>query len=43
MSSEEKLKNEILTKLLTIYSGANLKPHEQKWIKQVMNYIKEAK
>lgn len=43
MSSEERLKNEILSKLGTIYSSAELKPHEKEWIQQVVNYIKEVK
>lgn len=43
MSSEEKIKNEILTKLLTIYSSAQLRDYEKEWIQQVSNYIKEVK
>ena len=43
MSSEEKIKNEILTKLLTIYSNGRLKDYEKEWIQQVSNYIKEVK
>lgn len=41
MSSSEKLKNEILTKLLTIQNNAALKDYEREWIGQVINYIKE--
>lgn len=39
--NREKQKNEILTKLQTIYSYAALKPHECEWILQVIDYIKE--
>ena len=38
---EEKRKNEILTKLMTLYSSAKLQPHECEWVLQVMDYIKE--
>ena len=41
MSDKEKRKNEIISKLQTIYSSAALKPHECEWILQVIDYIKE--
>lgn len=41
MSSEEKRKNEIVSKLQTIYSCAKLKPHECEWILQAIEYIRE--
>ena len=41
MSNEKKRKNEIISKLQTLYSCAKLKPHECEWILQVIDYIKE--
>lgn len=41
MSNEEKRKNEIISKLQTLYSCGELKPHEQEWIVQTIEYIKE--
>lgn len=41
MDDNEKSKNEIISKLQTIYSCAKLKPHECEWILQVIDYIKE--
>ena len=41
MSNEEKRKNEIVSKLQTLYSCGVLKPHEQKWILQAIDYIRE--
>lgn len=41
MSSEEKRKNEIVSKLQTIYSCAKLKQHEREWILQAIEYIRE--
>lgn len=41
MSNEEKRKNEITSKLRTICSRGELKPHEQKWIVQTIEYIRE--
>ena len=41
MSNEEKRNNEIVSKLQTIYSCGVLKPHEQEWIVQTMEYIRE--
>ena len=41
MDNNEKRKNEITSKLQTIYSCANLKPHEREWILQAMEYIRE--
>jgi hypothetical protein len=43
MTDEEKRKNEMMSKLRTIHSSANLQPHERVWIMQVIDYIKEAK
>lgn len=40
MSSEEKRKNEITSKLRTICSCGELKPHEQRWILQAIDYIR---
>ena len=41
MDDNEKRKNEIVSKLQTIYSYSNLKPHECEWILQVIDYIRE--
>lgn len=41
MSNEEKRKNEIVSKLQTIYSCGVLRPHEQEWILQAIDYIRE--
>lgn len=41
MSNEEKRKNEIVSKLQTLYSCGVLKPHEQEWIVQTIEYIRE--
>lgn len=41
MSNEEKRKNEITSKLRTLYSCGELKPHEQEWIVQTIEYIRE--
>lgn len=41
MSNEEKRKNEIVSKLQTVYSCAKLKPHEREWILQAIEYIRE--
>ncbi len=41
MDEKEKRKNEIISKLQTIYSYAALKPHECEWILQAIDYIKE--
>lgn len=41
MKEVEKRKNEIISKLQTIYSCAKLKPHECEWILQTIDYIKE--
>lgn len=41
MSNDEKRKNEIVSKLQTLYSYAKLKPHEQEWILQAIDYIRE--
>lgn len=41
MNNNEKRKNEIISKLQTIYSYSNLKPHECEWILQVIDYNKE--
>lgn len=41
MSNEEKRKNEIVSKLRTICSCGELKPHEQRWILQAIEYIRE--
>lgn len=41
MSNEKKRKNEIISKLQTIYSYSKLKPHECEWILQTIDYIKE--
>lgn len=43
MNENEKRKNEIISKLQTIYSCAKLKPYECEWILQVIDFIKEAK
>lgn len=40
MSSEEKRKNEIVSRLRTICSCGELKPHEQRWILQAIDYIR---
>lgn len=42
MTDEEKRKNEMMSKLQTIYSNAALKPHECEWILQAIDYIEEA-
>lgn len=41
MSNDEKRKNEIVSKLQTLYSCGVLKPHEQEWILQAIDYIRE--
>ena len=41
MDNNEKRKNEIVSKLQTIYSFGVLKPHEQEWIVQTMEFIRE--
>lgn len=41
MDNNEKRKNEIISKLQTIYSYSKLKPHECEWILQVIDYIEE--
>ena len=41
MSNEEKRKNEIISKLQTIYSYSKLKPHECEWILQAIEFIRE--
>lgn len=41
MSNEEKRKNEIVSKLQTLYSCGVLRPHEQAWIVQTIEYIRE--
>ena len=41
MDNNEKRKNEIVSKLQTIYSCAKLKPHECEWILQTIEYIRE--
>lgn len=41
MSNEEKRKNEIISKLQTLYSCGVLKPHECEWILQAIDYIRE--
>lgn len=41
MSNEEKRKNEIISKLQTIYSYSKLKPHECEWILQTIEFIRE--
>ena len=41
MDNNEKRKNEIISKLQTIYSCAKLEPHECEWILQVIDYVKE--
>ena len=41
MNDNEKRKNEIISKLQTIYSYSKLKPPECEWILQVIDYIKE--
>lgn len=41
MSSEEKHKNEITSKLRTICSCGDLKQHEREWILQAIEYIRE--
>ena len=41
MKEVEKRKNEITSKLQTIYSCAKLKQHEREWILQVIEYIRE--
>lgn len=41
MSNEEKRKNEIVSKLRTLCSCGELKPHEQEWIVQTIEYIRE--
>lgn len=41
MDNNEKRKNEIVSKLRTIYSCAKLKPHEREWIVQTIEYIRE--
>ena len=41
MDNNEKRKNEIVSKLQTIYSCAKLKPHEREWILQVIEYIRK--
>lgn len=41
MKEVEKRKNEIVSKLQTIYSYSKLKPHECEWILQTIDYIKE--
>ena len=41
MSNEEKRKNEIISKLQTIYSCGVLKPHEQEWIVHTIEFTRE--
>lgn len=41
MDNNEKRKNEIVSKLQTIYSCAKLKPHECEWILQAIEYIRK--
>lgn len=41
MDNNEKRKNEIISKLQTIYSCGVLKPHECEWILQTIDYIRE--
>lgn len=41
MDDNEKRKNEIISKLQTLYSCGVLKPHECEWILQTIDYIKE--
>lgn len=41
MDNNEKRKNEIISKLQTIYSYSKLKPHECEWILQTMEFIRE--
>lgn len=41
MDDNEKRKNEIISKLRTLYSCGILKPHEQEWIVQTIEYIRE--
>lgn len=41
MSNKEKRKNEIVSKLQTLCSCGVLKPHEQEWIAQTIEYIRE--
>lgn len=43
MDNNEKRKNEIISKLQTIYLYSKLKPYECEWILQVIDYIKELK
>ena len=38
--NDEKRKNEIISKLMTIRSSNKLKPHECEWLSQAINYIK---
>ena len=41
MDNNEKRKNEIVSKLQTIYSCGELKQHEREWILQAIEYIRE--
>lgn len=41
MKEVEKRKNEITSKLQTIYSYSKLKPHEREWILQAIEFIRE--
>lgn len=41
MKEVEKRKNEITSKLRTLCSCGELKPHEQEWIVQTIEFIRE--